>query len=27
ILLEGTPEEIFDAPQNPRTQDFLRKVL
>lgn len=27
IQEEGTPEEIFDAPQNPRTQDFLRKVL
>lgn len=26
IQEEGTPEEIFDAPQNPRTQDFLRKV-
>ena len=23
----GTPEAIFDNPQNPRTQDFLRKVL
>ena len=23
IQEEGTPEEIFDAPQNPRTQDFL----
>ncbi|MBA5845239.1 glutamine ABC transporter ATP-binding protein GlnQ, partial [Escherichia coli] len=27
IQEEGTPEEIFDVPQNPRTQDFLRKVL
>ncbi|MBE9388676.1 amino acid ABC transporter ATP-binding protein [Vagococcus salmoninarum] len=23
----GTPEEIFNHPQNPRTQDFLSKVL
>lgn len=23
----GTPEALFDNPQNPRTQDFLRKVL
>ena len=27
ILEEGTPEEIFTCPQNPRTQDFLNKVL
>ena len=27
IQEEGTPEEIFSAPQNPRTQDFLSKVL
>ena len=27
ILEEGTPEEIFDRPQNSRTQDFLNKVL
>ena len=27
ILEEGTPEEIFRHPQNPRTQDFLNKVL
>ena len=27
ILEEGTPEEIFSRPQNPRTQDFLNKVL
>lgn len=27
ILEEGTPEEIFDNPQNPRTIDFLGKVL
>ena len=28
ILMEtGTPEEIFEQPQNPRTQEFLSKVL
>ena len=27
ILEEGTPEEIFTAPKNPRLQDFLSKVL
>ncbi len=27
IIEEGTPEQIFDHPQNPRTQDFLRAVL
>ncbi|MBM7095420.1 amino acid ABC transporter ATP-binding protein [Bacillus sp. H-16] len=27
IMEEGKPEEIFDNPQNPRTQDFLRMVL
>jgi len=27
IVEEGTPEEIFNNPQNPRTQDFLKKVL
>ncbi|MGN0803102.1 MAG: amino acid ABC transporter ATP-binding protein [Candidatus Faecivicinus sp.] len=27
IVEEGTPEEIFSHPQNPRTQDFLNKVL
>ncbi len=27
ITEEGTPEEIFDNPQNPRTQQFLRSVL
>ncbi|OJG79908.1 amino acid ABC transporter ATP-binding protein [Enterococcus pallens] len=27
IQEEGTPEEIFDHPQNLRTQDFLNKVL
>lgn len=24
---QGSPEEVFGAPKNPRTQDFLRKVL
>ena len=27
ITEEGTPEEIFDNPQNPRTQQFLKCVL
>lgn len=27
IIEEGTPSEIFDTPQNPRTQSFLSKVL
>ena len=27
ILEEGTPEEIFGNPKNPRTIDFLNKVL
>ena len=27
LVEEGTPEQIFDAPQNPRLQDFLSKVL
>jgi len=27
IVEEGTPEQIFDHAQEPRTQDFLRKVL
>lgn len=27
IVEQGTPAEIFDNPQNPRTQDFLAKVL
>ena len=27
ILEEGTPTEIFDNPKNPRTIDFLSKVL
>ena len=27
LLEQGTPEDIFDHPQNPRLQDFLSKVL
>ncbi len=27
ILEDGTPEQIFEQPQNPRTQNFLNKVL
>lgn len=27
ILEEGTPEEVFNNPKNPRTIDFLSKVL
>jgi ABC-type polar amino acid transport system, ATPase component len=27
IIEEGTPEEIFNFPKQPRTQDFLSKVL
>ena len=27
ILEEGTPQQIFDHPQDPRLQDFLSKVL
>lgn len=27
LLEEGTPQEIFGNPQNPRLQDFLSKVL
>ncbi len=27
VAEEGTPEEIFSHPQNPRTKDFLSKVL
>ncbi|SJZ65288.1 polar amino acid transport system ATP-binding protein [Pilibacter termitis] len=27
FLEDGTPEQIFDHPQNPRTKDFLDKVL
>ena len=27
IMEQGKPEEIFDNPQNPRTQSFLSKIL
>lgn len=27
VMEEGTPGQVFGNPQNPRTQDFLRKVL
>ena len=27
VMEEGTPSEIFDNPQNKRTQEFLSKVL
>lgn len=27
IVESGTPDEVFNHPQNTRTQDFLRKVL
>lgn len=27
IVEQGTPKDIFEHPQQPRTQDFLRKVL
>ncbi|MDD7672996.1 MAG: ATP-binding cassette domain-containing protein, partial [Clostridia bacterium] len=27
ILEQGSAEDIFDHPQNPRTQDFLSKVI
>ena len=27
ILEQGTPEQVFDHPQNPRLQEFLSKVL
>lgn len=27
IVEQGTPEELFNNPKHPRTQDFLRKVL
>ena len=27
VVEEGSPRAIFENPQNPRTQDFLRKVL
>ena len=27
IVEEGTPEQIFDHPQNERTRQFLRRIL
>jgi len=27
IVEEGKPEQIFSSPKNPRTADFLRRVL
>ena len=27
ILEQGSPDEIFNHPQNPRLKDFLSKVL
>ena len=27
IYEEGTPEQIFDNPQKPRTRDFLSKIM
>jgi glutamine transport system ATP-binding protein len=27
IMEQGTPEEVFEHPQNPRTQSFLSKIL
>jgi ABC-type polar amino acid transport system ATPase subunit len=27
LVEEGSPEQIFNHPQNPRLQDFLSKVL
>ena len=27
VIESGTPSEIFNTPQNPRTKDFLSKVL
>ena len=27
ILEEGPPQEIFTAPREPRTQEFLRRVI
>ncbi|SUP52173.1 L-cystine import ATP-binding protein TcyC [Weissella viridescens] len=27
IQEQGTPEAVFEHPQNPRTQDFLNKIL
>ena len=27
VAEEGTPEEVFDHPKNPRTKEFLSQVL
>lgn len=27
ILEEGAPERIFSAPENPRTQQFLQRII
>ena len=27
VVEEGTPDEIFTSPKNPRTQEFLSRVL
>ncbi|HRV33205.1 MAG TPA: peptide ABC transporter ATP-binding protein, partial [Anaerovoracaceae bacterium] len=27
VMEEGTPAQIFSAPQNPRTKEFLSKIL
>ncbi|HLU22852.1 MAG TPA: peptide ABC transporter ATP-binding protein, partial [Bacillaceae bacterium] len=27
VMEEGNPEQIFDTPQHPRTQEFLSKIL
>lgn len=27
LVEQGPPEEVLSRPQNPRTQDFLRRVL
>ena len=27
LIEQGTPEEVLTRPQNPRTQDFLRRIL
>jgi len=27
IMEQGTPDELFNSPKNPRTIDFLNKVL
>ena len=27
VVEQGSPDELFNSPQNPRTQDFLKKIL